>query len=142
MALSVAIALVGAGCAKKKTETPIDVKKQAFIDLRQEIQTVISDPERAGKAIEIAGEIEDTFDTITEHRVEANAKIRALNADYDAPKEEFVALFSEIQKEMKSNKQRISELHRQMVDVTTAEELAKLAKSRSAAMTSVIESMQ
>ncbi|MCP4629862.1 MAG: hypothetical protein GY850_41090 [bacterium] len=66
------------------TEVIITKNKQAFIDLRQEIQTVISDPERAGKAIEIAGEIEDTFDTITEHRVEANAKIRALNADYES----------------------------------------------------------
>jgi Sec7-like guanine-nucleotide exchange factor len=77
-----ATALGAAGCASKN-ESPFDIEKQAFDDVRAEIQSIVSDPERAEKAIDLATALEQSIDD-TKKDVEARrAKIRELNADYD-----------------------------------------------------------
>ena len=137
-----AIFLVAAGCAGKDKPTPKDVEAQAFNDFRAEIRAVISDTERAGQAIEIADELEASFDALREHLAARSKKTKALNADYDAPKEDYIALFNDIQKDVERNQRHVSELHRKLVEVTTTEEWAGLKKLRNATMEAAITSFQ
>jgi hypothetical protein len=93
-------------------------------------------------AIEIANELETSFEGLRLHLEDRSTKIRALNADYDAPKEDYTALFGEIQQDVEKNQRHISGLHRKLVEVTTAEEWAKLKKLRNATMEVAIASIQ
>jgi len=141
-ALLITLIIMGAGCAGKDKPSPTDVEAQAFNDLRAEIRDVISDTERAGQAIEITDELEASFDALREHLAERSAKVKALNVDYDVPKEDYLALFNDIQKDMERNQRHVSELHRKLIGVTTAEEWAALKKLRNATMEAAITSIQ
>jgi len=141
-ALLVTLMIMGAGCAGKDKPSPTDVEAQAFNDLRSEIRDVISDTDRAEQAIVITDELEISFDTLREHLAERSARVKALNADYDAPKEDYIALFNDIQKDMEKNQQHISELHRKLIGVTTAGEWTALKKLKKATLSAAITSIQ
>ena len=134
--------LVGVGCAGKDKPSPVDLEAQAFADLKTEIREVVSDPERAEKAIAITEELETSFDALREHLAKRSAKVQALNADYDAPKEDYIKLFKGIQKDVERNQQNISDLHRKLVEVTTTGEWADLKKLKNATMEAAITSIQ
>ena len=141
-ALLVTLMIMGAGCAGKDKPSPTDVEGQAFNDLRAEIRAVISDTDRAGQAIEITNDLEASFDTLRERLAERSARVKALNADYDALKEDYIALFNDIQKDMEKNQQHISQLHRKLIGVTTAEEWAALKKLKNATLDAALTSIQ
>jgi len=140
--LFLTICLIATGCAGKDKPTPAEVEALAFNDIRSEIRTVISDTERMESAIVIANELETSFEGLRLQLEDRSTEVQALNADYDAPKEDYIALFGEIQKDMERNQRHISGLHRKLVEVTTAEEWAKLKKLRNATMESAIASIQ
>ena len=133
---------IAVSCTGKKSISPVDAKRQAFDDLRTEINVVVSDPERTATAIELVDALSDDFETVRESILEGRQKVRALNADYDASKADFIALFEEIEKDNQSNERLVLELHRKLVRVTTAEEWAQLAKAHSQAMDTAIKSIQ
>jgi uncharacterized coiled-coil DUF342 family protein len=137
-----AIVLVGTGCAGKDKPTPTDIEAQAFADLKAEIREVVSDADRAEQAIAITEELETSFDALRAHLAERSAKIQALNADYDAPKEDFIKLINSIQMDVERNQRHVSELHRKLVEVTTAEEWADIKKLRNATMEAAITNIQ
>lgn len=142
LGIFLSICLVAAGCAGKYKPTPAEVQAQAFDDLRSEIGVVISDADRKENAIEIANALEASFESLRTHLAERSDKVSALNADYDAPKQKFSDLFYEIQRETERNQRHISELHRQLVEVTTAQEWADLKKLQNATMEAAIASIQ
>ncbi len=133
---------IAVSCTGKKSVSPVDAKRQAFDDLRTEITAVVSDPERTATAIELVDALSDDFETVQESILEGKQKVRVLNADYDASKADFIAFFEEIEKENQANERLVSELHRKLVRVTTAEEWAQLAKAHSQAMDTAIKSIQ
>jgi chromosome segregation ATPase len=134
--------LVGAGCAGKDKPSPADLEAQAFEDLRTEIRDVVSDAGRVEQAIAITEELENSFDRLRTHLAERSAKIQELNADYDAPKEDYINLYKRIQKDIERNQSKISNLHRELVEVTTAEEWVSLKKLRNATMEAAVTSIQ
>jgi chromosome segregation ATPase len=134
--------LAGAGCAGKDKPSPADLEAQAFEDLRSEIRDVVSDAGRVEQAIAITEELENSFDRLRIHLAERSAKIQELNADYDAPKEDYIDLYKRIQKDIERNQSKISNLHRELVEVTTAEEWVSLKKLRNATMESAVTSIQ
>ena len=133
---------IAVSCTGKKSVSPVDAKRQAFDDLRTEITAVVSDPERTATAIELVDALSDDFETVQKSILEGKQKVRVLNADYDASKADFIAFFEEIEKENQANERLVSELHRKLVRVTTAEEWAQLAKAHSQAMDTAIKSIQ
>ncbi len=133
---------IAVSCTGKKSVSPVDAKRQAFDDLRTEITAVVSDPERTATAIELVDALSDDFETVQESILEGKQKVRVLNADYDASKADFIAFFEEIEKENQANERLVSELHRKLVRVTTAEEWAQLAKAHSKAMDTAIKSIR
>lgn len=134
--------IIGGGCAGKDKPSPVDVKAQAFEDLRTEIQEVVSNPERAEQAIAITQELETAFYALGEHRAERRKKVKAFNSNYDASREDFLELFSQIQMDIKKNQKHFSELHRKLISVTTEEEWAALLKFRNSTIQASINAIQ
>ena len=130
------------GCAGKDKPSPVDVETAAFEDLRSEVRSVIKDPDRSEKTLAIVDELQLSFSALRDRLKDRRVKIKDLNADYDASKEDVVSFINEIQGEMTSNQKQISMLHRQLAEVTTAEEWSKLAKMKSTAMDAAINSIR
>ena len=103
---------------------------------------MVSDAGRVEQAIAITEELETSFDRLRTHLAERSDKIQELNADYDAPKEDYIDLYKRIQKDIERNQSKISNLHRELVEVTTAEEWVSLKKLRNATMESAVTSIQ
>ena len=136
-----ATALGTAGCASKN-ESPFDIEKQAFDDVRAEIQSIVSDPDRAAEAIDLVSALQQSIDDTQKDVSARKARIRELNADYDASRADIEAQFDQIKSDIKSNHQRASEIHRQLVSVLTADEWAEVEKASSQAMAAAIKSLQ
>ena len=64
--LFAAIACAFAGCGGKDAVAPIEVKKQAFEDLRSEIREVIDDPAREAEAITLVDALAEDLNTLRE----------------------------------------------------------------------------
>jgi DNA-binding transcriptional regulator YbjK len=133
------IALFTAGCART---SPIDKEVGTFDNLRTNVQDVVADPERAEQSLALVDELQQVFDDIKDSRIERRDRIRALNADYDAPRADFEALLAEIGSERVASQERVSQIHRRLFDVINNEEWTELAKSRDKSMNAAIKAMQ
>lgn len=51
--------LLMVGCAGKDDVAPVDVEKQAFDDLRDQIREVVESPEREAEAIRLVNKLEE-----------------------------------------------------------------------------------
>lgn len=129
-------------CAGKQTETPAEVQQQAFDILRSEVESVITDRARAGQAIEIIDALESEFGELAEYLAKRSARYRSLHADYDIERAELDAFFGQVQADLARNQQQVSDLHRELVRVTTPQEWVQLSKSRNAVMDAAIGSIQ
>lgn len=130
-----------AGC-KSSSSSLADIKTHAFSDLRSDIDMVITDNYRKKKTLALINDLEQIFLNIAELRLARAAKFRALNADYDTPKEEFMNLYEEIRIEVAENQKVVSSIHRQFLTITTEDEWSQLSKSHSNALDSVIAFLQ
>jgi PBP1b-binding outer membrane lipoprotein LpoB len=133
------IALFTVGCAKT---SPIVKEVDAFDNLRTNVQDVVTDPARAGQSLALVDELQREFDDIKELRLERKKRIKALNVDYDASRAEFETLLDGIAQDRLANQERVSQTYRQLLEVITTEEWAKLAKSRNEAMQAAIKALQ
>ena len=130
------------GCAGNDKPSPADVETAAFEELRSELRSVIKDPARSEQALAIVDDLQLTFSALRDHLFDRRVKVAKINADYDASREDAIAILNEIQDEMASNQQQISMLHRQLAKVTTSREWSKLAKTKSATMNAAIDSIR
>jgi hypothetical protein len=129
------------GC-KSETESPGEIKQQAFAELRTDIEFVMQDKDRATKAQAIVGELEKRLLQIEQNRIAGSKKYRALNANYDTPRQAFVDLYDEIMIEAKQNQVAVTRLHRELLSITTEGEWSELGKSHRHALDSTIAMMR
>jgi hypothetical protein len=139
--LLAALALGTVGCAGKKA-SPLEIEQQAFDDMRAEIQSVISDPERAAEAVALISAIQQSFAATQKDIAARQAKLRTLNADYDASRADIEAQFEQVVLDIKLNQENVSEIHRQLMSILTTDEWEALEKARSDAMDAAIQSIQ
>jgi hypothetical protein len=130
------------GCTGNDKPSPVDVETAAFEELRSELRSVIKDPACSEQALAIADDLQRAFSALRDHLLDRRGKVGNINANYDASRDDVIALLNEIQDEMASNQQQISMLHRQLAKVTTSREWSKLAKTKSAAMNAAIDSIR
>ncbi len=137
-----AVLLFGAaGCAGGK-DSLAEEEKQAFADVRAEIQSVVADPERAAKAIALISDVEQSFFNVRRSMNARRERFRELNADYDAARADIQAELARILSDIKANQQVVTDVHRQLVDIMTAEEWAAVQKAESKALSAAIKSLQ
>ncbi len=140
--LFAAVACVFAGCGGKDAVAPIEVEKQAFEDLRTEIRGAIDDPARETEAIALLDGLADDLHSLRDRISERKQRTRQLNANYNTPRADFEALFDQVDREIQSNQQRVTEKHRALLAITTPEEWSAISKARTRAMNAVIKSLQ
>jgi len=138
----VCFAFLASACAGKDDVTPVEVEKQAFEDLREQIRDTIENPAREAEAIKLVTALESDLEALRESVAERKSRARELNANYDTPREDFDA-FLEIQiEEIKANRERVSRTRQALVATVTSEEYDAIEKARTKAMSAAIASIQ
>jgi hypothetical protein len=137
-----AILSILASCGGKDAVAPVDVEKQAFEDLRTEVREVIDDPTREAEVLTLVDALSAELNTLRKRISERNTRVRQLNANYDASRADFEALFDRIYVEIRSDQQRVTETHRTLLATTTPEEWALISKARTKAMYAAISTIQ
>ncbi len=140
--LVAAAALFLAGCGGKDAVAPADVEEQAFEDLRTEVREAIDDPVREAEVLTVVDALSKDLVTLRESVSARNSRARELNADYDAQRADFEALFEQINAEIRSNQQSVTQTHYALLEVTTEEEWAQISKSRTKAMNAAISTIK
>ena len=132
MTLSFALLLVS-GCAPTK-DSPEDVQKEAFQDVRTEIIAAISNDQRATKLVDLLTELEQSFLAAKSNIAERRARVRKLNANYDATRADFAREWDRVLMEMEANRDGATDAYRRVVDQMTAEEWSKVNATESPAL--------
>ena len=134
--------LLIAGCASKDDVAPVDVEKQAFEDLRDDIRNAVTDPARAAEVIRLVGMLEQDLATLRKTIKARKDRARELNADYDTSRADFEAFIAGVEAEVHDHEQRVSETHQSLRATLTAEERVAIKKTHTKAMYSAIATIQ
>ena len=138
----VALSIAACATTDKEVQTPEDIDQEAFNDLRTEVRETIDDSTRQTKVISLVDELQTEFKSMRSSLVEGKSNLRALFADYHASRESFEELIALDDTAMKSQRKRIGESQRLLVQSMTVEEWSALNKSGSKAMSTLLKSLQ
>lgn len=136
------IAFAITGCGGRDAVAPIELRQQAFEDLRGEIRAAIDDPAREAEAITMVDALVEDFNKLRERTLDRRRRARQLNADYDTTRAEFEALFDLVDKDIQANKRQVSERQRALFAITTPDERSAIAKAHTRAMDAAIRHIQ
>ena|GEM_PF-1517825 len=128
------------GCAGKK-EAPADIQAQAFAAVVAELQAVVTDPDRAAQAVTLINELEANFEKGAADMSRHKANLSAINADYDATRQDFKDEFASLNAIMSSNRKNVGRIRGRLVELLTAEEWATIEKARSRALESAFKAI-
>lgn len=129
-------------CAGKNKASAIDIEQEAFDDLRAEIREVIDDPFREMEALSLTDELIEALDQLRARVTERRRRLTALNANYDATREDFEAFFDEVETDIQLHRVDAIESERALLHVLTDEERRKLEKVQTKAMRAATRSIQ
>ena len=138
----VCFAFLVSACAGKDDVAPVDVEKQAFEDLREQIRDTIADSAREAEAIRLVTALESDLEALRESVAERKSKARKLNADYDTPRADFEAFLEKQTEEIRANRERVSKTHQTLLATVTPDERDAIEKARTNAMNAAIASIQ
>jgi hypothetical protein len=139
---SILFALLLSACAGGDDVAPADVKKQAFEDLRTAVRDAVEDPEREGEAVSLVNQLERDLEALHVRIADRRSTVRALNADYDTPREDFEAYLVRVAKEIRENRQVVSESQQALVNTITADEGDAIARAHTRAMQAAVTALQ
>ena len=135
------VAILLAACAKDDI-SPVEAEKQAFDDLRTQLQEIIDDAGRERAAIDVVNTLESDLAALRASIDRRKASLRQLNANYDTTRSEFETFLAGVEAEVQENRRRVSETHQALINVVTADELSAVARAHTRAMNSAITSIQ
>ena len=142
LVIVIAITFTFAGCGGKDAVAPVDVEKQAWEDLRNEVRETITSQERESEVIALVDILERDMNTLRGVVDERINRARQLNANYDTTRAEFESFLTKISQQAELQRKNVSQSHAALVSFTTADEWAEISKARTEAMNSTIKSMQ
>ena len=132
--------LLLAGCGNNVA--PDDAMVTAFDAFNDEIRTVVTDPDRAERAVKLVQQLEVKFDELEDHIAEREAAFVALNADYNATADEFSKLLDKIDQQRRDNKAALVDIYRELYTTLTPDERDQLDKSSSKAVRAGIAALK
>lgn len=138
----IAISFAFAGCGGKDAVAPIDVEKQAWEDLRNEVREAIASPERESEVIALVDILERDMSALRGVVDERINGARQLNANYDATRAEFQSFLTKISKDAELQRKKAIQSHAALISFTTTDEWAQISKANTKAMKSTIKTMQ
>jgi len=133
-----AAALLVAACSHE----PKDALKPAegvLDELRAAVAREVKDPDRAKQALALVDEMEQLTITANGDYKDHEARLRALNANYDATPEEFRALFRDFNARRDKREAQTLDIHRRVKALLTPQEWQELAKLREEALRKAID---
>ena len=139
---SILFALLLSACAGKDDIEPADVEKQAFEDLRTAVRDAVDDPEREAEAVRLVDQLERDLADLRTRISDRRKTVNALNADYDTPREDFEKYLAGVARQIRENRQVVSETQQALGRAITDEEGAAIAKSHTRAMQAAVAAIQ
>lgn len=130
--LSLALLLI-AGCGGTPPD-PVELERQAFDDLRDEVRLVVQDSGRETAVLGIVDELQADFIRLRELAEGRRQGLRELNADYDATRAQFETLLSEFSQQREFSHARFQATRAELKESTTPEEWSELEKASTKAM--------
>jgi long-subunit acyl-CoA synthetase (AMP-forming) len=138
--------LAVAGCSLiacgGKNIAPEEIEKQAFEDLRVQVRDIVDDATREAEILVLIDQLQGNFDTLRSAMVTRRADLRALNADYDATREQFAELIERHGKEVKFSHAQFMRSRQAFVSATTPDEWSAMGKSNTKSMATLARSLQ
>jgi hypothetical protein len=138
--IAVLIVLLIGGCGGNP-QTPEDIEKQAFDDMRAEVREIIENPQREEAVVKLVDRLQEEYSTLRETAETRRKALRALNADYDATREQFVDYLDRYNADLVRSHKAFRDSHRGLVEATTAEEWSALSKSNTKSMGQLAKSL-
>ncbi len=132
LALLLIMAVALSACSGRKS-TEEDAA-QAFTDMREEIQLVITDQSRSQQAVELVSALEQQFSKMGKSQQQSIADLRVLNRNYNATQLEFDMLIARTEATIAEHHAELVRINREFVQLTTSAEWEQLVKSRSKAL--------
>ena len=127
--ISVFIAMVLlSACSHQPKPTAVESAKGSFDELRVAVGETVKDPARSGELVGLVGELEQAMIEASEARKVHDARLRSLNANYDANEDDFRALFREFNAKKKERQDRILAIDERTRSLTTDVEWNALSK--------------
>jgi hypothetical protein len=99
----------------------------------------VKDPERAKQAAGLIDEVEQLMHEASGEVKAHDARIRAINARYDATAEDFRAAFRDFNAKKYGNQRRFLDLQQRARTVVTADEWREVSRAREAALRKTLE---
>ncbi len=137
-----AVVVAGLAACASRSNTNADAEVAVFADLKQEIAAVVDDADREQRAMDLVDELQDSYDRLLEAVTERQEALRALNRDYDAPREAFARELELLETAIEDNEIRMTGIRRALVDVLTADEWREMEKVRARAVERALRSGQ
>ena len=131
-----------ASCTGKSDVRPESVEDDALSELRAEIRSAISDPEREARAIAIVDEFAMELASLKQTKMDRQIRFKKLNANYDTTRAEFDAFVRESNDSIYKNQQRVVKQREAFVAITSSEEWLQILNARFKVIDSTFESVQ
>jgi hypothetical protein len=95
------------GCSHQPKPSAVESAKGLFDELRMAVGKEVKDPARSSQLVQLVGELEQAMIEARDARKTHDARLRSLNANYDATEEDFRTLFREFDEKKKERQDRI-----------------------------------
>ena len=140
--VGIVFALILSACAGKDEIAPADVEKQAFEDLRTAVRDAVDDPGREAEAVRLVEHLERDLAKLRKRISDRRKTVNALNADYDTPREDFEKYLADVARQIRENRQVVTETQLALGRAITDEEGAAIAKAHTRAMQAAVAAIQ
>jgi hypothetical protein len=128
-----------AGCAREPKPTALESASEALGNLRTAVMREVKDPQRAQQGIALVDEVERLLTEAHADLKAHNARIRVLNADYDATQDAFRAAFQDFNAKQRAHQRRVVEINQRAKLLLTGDEWETLGKVRQEALERTIQ---
>jgi len=133
-------ALLGViGCSSRPEPSPRDTARTAFEDLRTQLRTEIADPAKRDTLLARTDELETLVAQAAADQRQTADRIAALNRNYDATEQEFLAAFGDLNEKRAARHRRLVEIHAEVRTLATDEEWKRVGKFKKLALEAVYE---
>ncbi len=119
-----------AGCSHKPKPSALDSAKGSFDDLRAAVLREIKDPDRAAQCTGLVDQLEKIMIEANADRKTHDARLRSLNANYEATEEDFRVAFRDFNAKRRARQDRILEINQRAKIRTTDDEWKALIKAQ------------
>jgi hypothetical protein len=123
-----------AACARDPKPSALELANTAMGELRAAVMREVKDPARAAQGTALVDEIERLLAEVDTDLKAHNARIRTLNADYDATPEAFRAAFRDFNARRNERQRRVVDINQRAKALLTAAEWKALGRVREEAL--------